>query len=66
MNTPTATLVIALLDLAAIGGLVAAVRVGLRLRSGESAETLHPSQPLPFPLYRHEYEQPAQQLARAA
>ena len=68
MNTTTALLLNALLDLAAIGGLAAAVRVGLRLRHSEGPETLHPSQPLPFSLYAHEYGEPQveQQLARAA
>ena len=68
MNTTTALLLNAFLGLAMIGGLAAAVRVAFRLRHTASPETLHPSQPLPFSLYAHEYEQPQveQPLARAA
>jgi hypothetical protein len=66
MNITTTLLVIALLDLAVIGALAVAVRIAHRLRVAESAETLHPSQPLPFSLYAHEHEEPGQQLAAAA
>lgn len=68
MNTTTTLLLIALLGLALIGGLAAAVRVALRLRSTAAPETLHPSQPLPFSLFAHEYEQPQVErpLSRAA
>lgn len=63
MNTTTALLLNALLDLTAIGGLAAIVGTGLRLRAAESAETLHLSQPLPRSLYAYERKPSA---ARAA
>jgi hypothetical protein len=64
MPTTTMLLLNASLALATVGTLAAVMRRALRLRHAESAETLHPSQPLPLRLISREDEE--RELADAA